>query len=128
MRSILSRAPARQLVQRRCLATPVSSLDGSLLPRIVTDAVPGPKGIEASNSIASFQDNRTHVLVCGEYHFRPSILSLTGRLHEIERKLSGGCGRKSVPRCLRTDSVYTDRVSIDPVEGFLRTWLISNQL
>lgn len=56
----------RWVVPRRYLATHVSTLDANLRPNIVTGDVPGPKGKEASSGIGSFQDQRTHVLVCGE--------------------------------------------------------------
>lgn len=59
---------ASRSTARRGLATPVSTLDGQLRPRIVSENVPGPKGLAASQQIAGFQDNRTHVLVCGESH------------------------------------------------------------
>ncbi|KAM0755936.1 4-aminobutyrate aminotransferase [Meredithblackwellia eburnea MCA 4105] len=51
---------------RRYLATPASSTffkDEPSAPKVVTDSVPGPKSKAASEKIAQFQDNRTHVLV-----------------------------------------------------------------
>ncbi|ORY31968.1 4-aminobutyrate transaminase [Naematelia encephala] len=57
-------SPTHLVVPRRNLAVEVSTLDGELRPRIVTDSVPGPKGREASAAIGRFQDPRAHVLVC----------------------------------------------------------------
>ena len=77
-------------LNRREYATPISTLDGSLQPRIITDAVPGPKGLEASKGISRFQDNRTHVLVCGKclYFFLLKLQADIARLPEIQGKLS----------------------------------------
>ena len=56
----------RQTVRRTFAShSNLVNLDGSLQPSIVSGSVPGPKGIAASKAISEFQDERTHVLVCG---------------------------------------------------------------
>jgi hypothetical protein len=55
-----------RLLLKRQLATAVLSLDGALKPSILTDTIPGPKVRAASEGISTFQDSRTHVLVCGK--------------------------------------------------------------
>ncbi|ODN78525.1 4-aminobutyrate aminotransferase [Cryptococcus amylolentus CBS 6039] len=59
----LRRVPISARPTARCFSSLDLIPDEPAGPRVVTDTVPGPKGIAASQEIGTFQDPRTHVVV-----------------------------------------------------------------
>ena len=109
------RLPSR-CIQRRTLATHannVTDLNGNLHPSIISSSVPGPKGKTASEGIGSLQDNRTHVLVCGERAVYRTSMQLIhcDRLRQVKGELSCRRRRQHVLGPLCPDRVHPCWVS-----------------